>query len=222
MALTNNFRRSFPRNMDQKFDIYWHAMHPVDFNIPQLYRAGFNNKEWKALKLLMDRRADCVSGGYNFQVKDKENGWRMTFDLPKKYKDYPSISVQANAGDLKTEVRDHLTKWCETYMDYQDLQRKMHSYLYEIMQVDGDHRSTIGLNTERQLYAFWPELLPFLSQDIRHTIRNTKVKPRMPSHWDESWVTGFFERERMEDINYALQVIQLLPQKKDPHYPQVY
>lgn len=223
MALGYTWRKKFPNQMARKFNVYWHAMHPVDFKFTTLYRAGFTDKEYKALKLLMDRRSDCVSGGYNFQVYDKENNWKMVLDLPKKYEDWPGIKV--NAEDFDPQLRGHLTQWCETSKRYEAMRRKLCRYLSDALATDCDRRSLNGLNTERQLYAFWPELLPFFSEEWRDTIRNTKVRPQLPKEWadyDTNYVETFFAQEQMEEINYALSVIQLLPKKTDEHYPSVY
>lgn len=215
--LGEHWRRNFPRTLQQKMQVYWHAMHPRDFKVWPIYRAGFSNKEWKAFMLLRDSRSDCINAGHRFTYRDSANDVRYTFDMPKRFKGFPSITVVGE--QVLPETRQHLIEWWKTYKEYDDLHSKVHQYAHALLQLDAEKRSINGINTIRQLYAIWPELLPYFDTRWRDVIRGTKVKAKLPAHWDQTYVDLKMNQERMDEINHALTVIPLIPDKLDDRYP---
>lgn len=213
-----NWRKSFPRRMGEKYRIYWHAMHPVTYDTKALYRAAFTKKEWKALLLLKERRADAINSNSYFKYKDPENEINMRLDLPKKYKGVvPAVTTLAS--DVTDQVRQEMLDWFNIYCEHDNVHSSIMMHLRQLLDTDQEKRSLNGLNTNRQLYAVWPELLPFLDRSVKHTIRNTKVKAKIPAHWDQSYVSNWMAREHMDEINYALTVIPMLEDKIDDNYP---
>lgn len=212
-----HWRKNFPRTLQKKVRIYWHAMHPRDFKVWPIYKAGFNKKEWEALMLLNKNRSDCINGSTRFTYRDVDNDVRYTFDMPKRYTGFPHITVVGE--QVKPETRQHLVEWHRTYQQYDELEGLVYDHATALLQTDSEKRSINGVNTVRQLYAIWPELLPFFPGPHRDICRETKVRPKLPQHWDQNYVHVWMEKERMDEINHALTVVPLIPDKIDDRYP---
>lgn len=220
MSLSDHFRSHFPRDVQRRFTSYWHAMHPVDFSFKKIYRAGFTDAEWEALNLLKKRRSECISSGHRFRYEDDSFGVCMSIDMPKKYKEFPFAKVLGKQID--PALRTHLSDWYHKAKEWDDLHTKCHTYLHSLLATDSEKRSIHGVNTIRQLYAIWPELLPFFNETHRHTCRNTKVRAKLPMHWTTGDVDLWMSKPRMDEISYALTVMTLIPDKEDEHYPALH
>jgi len=219
MALSETFRKELPRTLQIRFKTYWHAMHPVDFKVKPIYRAGFDKEEWHALMVLRERRVKCVVNSTTFRYWDDVLNISLRFHMPKKYEGFPHIVVRQT--DVSPETRKHLAEWHNTSKRYDELHTLVCSYARDLLAVDSEKRSVNGINTIRQLYAIWPELLPFFWASDRDTIRGTKVKPKLPAHWDQSYVERYMTLPRMDEINHALTVMTLIPDVTDEKYPDL-
>ena len=217
--INKRFRGYFPRRLREAYRVYWHAMHPRTFSMEELYRAAFTDDEWDALNLLKDNRSDCINGGYRFSYRDKGRGFTMTMGMPVKYEGFPTVQTLSSSVD--EALSDHIGAWTGTWRRHDKLDTLVSRYARELLQVDYENKAIMGINTARQLYAAWPELLPFFCTEWRDEIRNTKVVAKVPAYWSDETVKALREQDNMEEINHALSVIPLLENKYDDEYPTI-
>lgn len=233
---SKDFRWRFPNSIQSQYRRYWHAMHPVTFKPKLIYRLGFSDEEWDALRLLRDRRKEVIDEGRWFKYKADFRNMEelpdymskrpiLTFQLKN---NYPEVIVKQK--ELPESMQKYLQEWILTAYQYQEdshvLQRKVRNLIgleYSHMASDswGRERSVEKalVNTPGVLYRIWPELLPFFDQWVREELRNKKAKSPLPRSWDADDLKDFHDGEAMERINYALSVMSLLPDKHDDKYP---
>ena len=244
MSFTLSFRNSFPREVQAKFEPYWHLMHPQIIDRADIYRWGWTDEEWTALKLLEERRSDVIKAATNW------DGWKFTMHFGGQYPDYvpnkailgykcakgkPVIKVKET--DLPDAMRDELRPWIIEAYRYQRLSYQLLRQLKVLLDVKQEHSGKTNrfghrlvknpsqckgiCNTASTLYAVWPELLPFMNSEIRATMRHRKMRPSLPREWDKDNLKEFHAADGMDELTQALTTMSLIPNEKDKYYPDL-
>ncbi len=244
MSFTLQFRSNFPKGIKEKFEVYWHLMHPQTIDRKDIYRWGWDNEEWAALKLLEGRRGDVIKAATNW------DNWIFKMHFGATYPEYvPNVAtlgykcakgkpvITVKETDLPDALRDELRLWIIEAYRYQQLSYRLLRQLNHLLAVE--QGQSVGVtaygrkryknpsqckgicNTASTLYAVWPELLPFLSSSVRGELRNRKMRPSLPRTWDEDDLKKFHAVEGMEELTQALNTMSLIPDEKDKHYPDL-
>jgi len=244
MSFTLQFRNSFPREMQGKFEVYWHLMHPQTIDRADIYRWGWDDEEWNALKLLERRRSDVICSASQWQE------WTFTMHFGGKYPEYvpnhaklgykcakgkPVINVKET--DLPDALRDELRLWIIEAFRYQRLSFQLLRQLNALLAVQrekapgtnrygrtvwkNDSQCKGICNTTSTLYAVWPELLPFMDSESKATLRHRKMRTSLPRVWDEDDLKEFHAVEGMDELTEALSTMSLIPNEKDKYYPSL-
>lgn len=238
MGFSRDFRAKIAGKIQERYKSYWHAMHPRDFSVRDLYKTAFTKKEWNALLLLRDRRKEVVKSGWT---------WEYTIDLsnmadrPDYIPEYPELtfkvkeswpSIEVKENQLPEDVRMKMRDWIITAYQYQNDSNVLGSKLQELVRMQFSHigignygrdrtveKATV--NTPGTLHRIWPELLPFLDSEFKDTLRNKKVKSPLPKGWTEETLADFHYGPAMERVTYALTVMSLIPRQHDKKYPSL-
>lgn len=244
MSFTLGFRNSFPKEVQAKFEPYWHLMHPQIIERADIYRHGWTNDEWAALKLLEERRSDVIKECSNW------DSWNFTMHFGGTYPDYvpnkavlgykcaqgkPKITVKET--DLPDDMREELRLWIVEAYRYQRLSYQLLRQLNFLLKVEqgrsigttryGQKRyknesQCKGIcNTASTLYAVWPELLPFMDSETRATMRGRKMRVSLPQRWDKDNLKEFHAVAGMDELTEALTTMSLIPNDKDKYYPDL-
>ena len=244
MSFTLSFRNSFPKMMQAKFEPYWHLMHPQIIDRKDIYRHGWTDEEWTALKLLEERRSDVIKAATNWDAWNFEMHFGATYPdyVPNKAvlgykcaKGKPKILVREI--DLPDDMREELRVWIIEAYRYQRLSYQLLRQLNTLLQVEvgasigttsfGNKRyknpsQCKGIcNTPSTLYAVWPELLPFMDSETRAEMRHRKMRPSLPRVWDEDDLKEFHAVDGMDELTQALTTMSLIPDEKDKRYPDL-
>jgi hypothetical protein len=69
MGFTKDFRGKFSGKLQDRYKAYWHAMHPRDFTVRDLYKVAFTTKEWNALLTLRERRKEVIKSSHQWSYE---------------------------------------------------------------------------------------------------------------------------------------------------------
>jgi len=235
MGFSRDFRSKFAGKIQERYKSYWHAMHPRNFGVRDLYKVAYTKKEWSALLLLRDRRKDVLKSGWTWEYEiDLSNmGDRPDYipenpELTFKVKSgWPSIKVKEN--ELPEDIRMRMRDWIIIAYQYENDSNVLGSKLRDLVKMnyvahDQYSNRTVeraDVNTPGTLHRIWPELLPFLDSEFKDTLRNKKVKSPLPKGWTEETLADFHYGPAMERITYALTVMSLIPREYDKKYPSL-
>ncbi len=245
MSFTLQFRTNFPKGLKEKFEVYWHLMHPQTIDRDEIYRYGWTDEEWAALKLLEGRRSDVIKGATDW------DHWSFEMHFGVRFPDYvpnravlgykcaegkPVITVKD--VDLPGPLRADYQEWIIEAYRYQRLSFQLLKQLNVLLKVEqgqaigttkwGQKRyknesQCKGIcNTSSTLYAVWPELLPFMNSEARAAMRGRKMRCSLPNVWDEDDLKRFHAVEGMDELTQALTTMSLIPNEKDKHYPNLH
>ena len=241
MSFTLQFRSSFPKTVQRRFETYWHVMHPQTIMPEDIYRYGWTDEEWSALMILKERRGDVITDGNSY-------GWWFKAEFGKDRPEYVSLksqlgykavddkpSITVRECDLPGPLMAEYREWIFEAFRYQHLSYQLVRQLSHLLNVKQPHYvNTHGrrctknasacsgiCNTPGTLYAVWPELLPFLDRYFRDELRGRSMRPGLPRGMDKDALKEFHEVDGMDELTHALQTMSLIPEKRDDTYPNL-
>lgn len=238
MAFTKEFRAKIAGKIQDRYKSYWHAMHPRDFSVRDLYKIAFTKKEYSAMMLLRERRKEILKSGWTWTYEaDLSNMHDRPDYIPEdptlefKVKEgWPSINVHEN--ELPEDVRMKMRDWIIIAYQYKNDSDVLGAKLRSLVRMQHSHiRSNswgqdvsverADVNTPGTLHRVWPELLPFLDSEFKDQLRNKKMKSPLPKGWKAEQLADFHYGPAMERITYALTVMSLIPKEYDKKYPSL-
>lgn len=234
---SNDFRGGFANRVCRHFDKYCEITNPVEFHVvDDVYQKAFKKKAWNAMNLLLESKfgRKCLQRGNTFDLylpgkagARKHERTHITFGFPDK-KRRPDMEIEFY--DLHPDVQEHLNAWVKKAVGLRELRKRLYRRVDDLVDCEwddwagtdsrGNRRGGptpgVGCNTPGQMYRIWPELLPFLSADLRGTVRNASVKSRLPgriSNWgtvDQFLALEEQEEQTVEELAYDRRIFDAL------------
>ena len=208
--LSNEIRGSLPNKVCTHFDKYCEIVNPVTFDVVKdVYRPAVPDKEWEALQTLIDspfkRKFLSLSYSFDLYLGDDKTAskYRRTYISFSLNDGTPLPDLDIEISDLSAPVREKIEVWSNKAIALKKLRGVLWKRLEKVLDNGWDPRkywdsyrgnfrggptSGQGCNTAGQLVRLWPELLPFLPGEFRHTLVQAQVKSRLPKYI-EDWGT---------------------------------
>jgi hypothetical protein len=191
MSISMDDRRSWPTKVTRRFTAYAQFVSPVPVDTMEVYRLGWDDKSWAAMRYLRQENSACLTESASFNVffSDNRTGRsdcpHICFRLPKKYPD-----VEINFSDLPKDYQRKLSSWAREVVGWKSLRDELTERLNAVFgnpQLLGHkwrprRRTDLDpcCNTPRQLQRVWPELQPFFQTDWKDACRVAAMKVREP------------------------------------------
>lgn len=225
MGFSKEYRTRLVDEVTHRFKCYWHVMHPVTFNSNDLYRLAFSSEEWDALMLLRQRYRAAISTGWSwtYMTNEDDDGPKigLTFST-----DDELPNIELNERDVPDILAKRLRGWALRAKHYDDLDTTLRSKLNKLVRLQFQYKDVENrrvekaiVNTPGTLHRVWPEILPFLDNQSRDTMREKRMRSPMPKDWDDDDYKEFHEGPEMEELAEALIAMALLPKDYDENYP---
>lgn len=224
---TTRYRDKLVNEVAHRFKCYWHAMHPVTFDANDLYRLAFTTEEWSAMMLLKERFPDTLRTGYQWKyiVNQTEDCPALSLQFST---DNHMPEIELNERDLPDALAERLRAWTHECYRLDQMQVLLRKKLRQLVQLeynyDHDNEGPLRravVNTPGTMHRVWPEILPFLDNQSRDTMRNKHAKSPLPKGWNIEEYNVFHEGNEMVELTEALAVMALLPNDYDQNYPDL-
>lgn len=227
MSFTKEYRGRLIGEVRHRFKCYWHAVHPVIFNPNDLYRLAFSKEEWSAMMLLRERFRDTLKTGYRWLYMTNETDEQPKISLEFSTDD-EMPGIELNERDVPDALALQLRAWAVEAKRLDDMDTLLSQKLRELVRIefqgfDNNERriQRAIVNTPGTMHRVWPEVLPFLDNQSRDTMKQKSMKSPMPKSWDDNDYNVFHEGPEMEELTLALIAMALLPETYDKDYPTI-
>ncbi len=190
MSISMEDRRSWPTKVTRRFTAYAQFVSPVPVDPMTVYRLGWDDKAWAAMRYLRQENPDCLKESSNFSVffSDDHSGRstcpHICFRLAKNYPD-----VEIDFWKLPEDMQVKLRKWAIEVKAWYSLRDELAKRLSAVF---GNPLVNVGwkprrrdqldpcCNTPRQLQRLWPELQPFFPDAWKDVCRTAAMRVREP------------------------------------------
>jgi hypothetical protein len=176
----------FVRGMHSPLRAYRQLKNPFPFEDKlAVYRRAYSDKEWAAMRYIREHKPEMLNPAVKFTVRcDKHAITVHVKDFPSEH--LPTIAPMDAEKCFDEDERAALWEWCTNERHFLDLEHficrrldRMMGHIVAAWSVgDLEHPRC---NTVGQLARLWPEVVPFMPERWRDTIRLKCVKSRLPS-----------------------------------------
>ena len=195
-AIKMEERRTFPSTVLQVFDKFMQYKLPVPVDpVMDIYRRAFTDKEWWALRYLMQEKRTAVKQDTSFSLfwTDNELG---NGNCPHVSFRFPTGTVLPDFGvkitSLPDEVERKVRVWIISVNHFRMLREELSKRLQGMLgnptgggTFNWSSRTKKELDphctTPGQVFRVWPELQPFFPTRWQAGVRTASMKSRLPA-----------------------------------------